>query len=306
MGSFIIGTYGDFFYKIILQNEKLTIEQATPAKNPTYIAKSDSGKLYTVYRTTESGGVAVYDEVGQMQQVIETVGKGPCHLHLNANQTRLYASHYHEGLVVEHQLNNQGAIIHSIHHPFLGQKQAKMHWCGTFSDGSFVCADLGNNRLYISNEVLQLPDNTGLRHVVILNDETLYCVGEYSGTVYAVKKSPSGWDNVDSCETTTSNEDAGAAAIRLSPCERYIYISLRSSNEIVLIAKDPSLHVVSRQQLKGNGPRDFAISSCGGYCVVANQHSGTVDVYARNPHGGELSRWITDIHISQAVCVLTC
>lgn len=87
-----------------------------------------------------------------------------------------------------------------------------------------------------------------------------------------------------------------AAAVHLSDDGRFLYASNRGEdNHIAVYAVDAGsgrLSALQRRSTEGKGPREFALSPDGRHVVVANQHSNTLVVIARDPRSGLLGETV--------------
>lgn len=182
-------------------------------------------------------------------------------------------------------------------------------------DGRYVfAADLGADKVYAyrydparsaerplqaaPTPWLQLPAGSGPRHLLFAADgRHAYLTLEMSGEIVAL-------DHDDGRLTATQTlaldpgrrEGNAAAALHLSDDGRFLYASNRGEdNHIVVYAVDRDdgrLRALQRRASEGRGPREFALAPDGRFLLVANQHSGTVVVIARDPASGELGQTV--------------
>jgi 6-phosphogluconolactonase len=84
------------------------------------------------------------------------------------------------------------------------------------------------------------------------------------------------------------NGGASAAAIRMHPSTRTLWISLRASPSLLGFRLDPNgmLGMTEIISLESGEPRDFAISPDGRWLVTANQNANDIVVIELDPSTG--------------------
>ena len=99
----------------------------------------------------------------------------------------------------------------------------------------------------------------------------------------------------------------GAAAIRLSSDQRFLYVSNRGHNSITVFAVSPDGRNLSElQQIStaGDFPRDFNFDLTEHFILVVNQNSSNGTLYSRDAKTGLLTEIQRDIPTPEAVNVL--
>ncbi|EAR52056.1 3-carboxymuconate cyclase-like [Oceanicola granulosus HTCC2516] len=158
-------------------------------------------------------------------------------------------------------------------------------------------ADLGTDRLvaYERTETgahprpdldTALPPGTGPRHFVFSADgRRVYVVGELIAAVTSLSYAPeTGRMEVLAAEPLAPAGGAPVqpAGIVLHPDGRHLLVSVRLSEEIVVLAldgPDATARTVSRHPAGGTTPRDLTVSPSGRHLLVANQDSSRVVVW---------------------------
>ncbi len=93
----------------------------------------------------------------------------------------------------------------------------------------------------------------------------------------------------------TSNAFTGVkngAEIAVSRDGRFVYVENRAENELVVYrvnGESGMLSLIQRTSSGGEKPWGFAIHPSGKWMLVANQHSGKVNVFVIDPASGRLS-----------------
>src|SRR5690606_5072735 len=101
-----------------------------------------------------------------------------------------------------------------------------------------------------------------------------------------------------------SNGEA-ASAIRLSPDERFLYVSCRRQNKIAIFALSHAQpEWIGVVDTGGQFPRDFVLSRDGKWLLVANQHSHNVVSFRRDRQTGLLSPSGFSCQVGSPVCLL--
>ncbi len=190
------------------------------------------------------------------------------------------------------------------------QQGPHVHAAVSAPDGRHVfAADLGADRVHAyrydparsaerpllaaQEPFLQLPPGSGPRHLVFAADgRHAYLSLEMSGEVAVLAHADGRLRIVQTLALDPQGREAAAAAVHLSADGRFLYASNRGEdNHIVVYAVDPAdgrLSLLQRRSSEGRGPREFALAPDGRHLIVANQHSGSLVVIARDPHSGLL------------------
>lgn len=137
-----------------------------------------------------------------------------------------------------------------------------------------------------------------------------YCIEELSGMVSVYRY---GNGRLDSLQRITAHytrrkgDNYGGADIHTSPDGRFLYVSTRmDENIIVTFAIDPVsglLRKIAHQSAGGNHPRNFVIDPTGRYLLVANQMSNNIVVFERNVQTGLLKRTGTELTMPAPSCL---
>jgi 6-phosphogluconolactonase len=215
---------------------------------------------------------------------------------------------------------------------------------------------------------LDFPQGTGPRHGIFTRDgQTLFVVSELSNElfVFAVGKklatkslklakvsemqnlklqadqaTPNDFLTLISAQPLLepNNLPAAAAAIRLSPDEKFLYVSVRERNVICvfkLTATYPKVtadvtsqdepatmsaeKVLPHQKITashltatkiqeiscgGEHPRDLVLTPDGRFVLAVNRYPGSIVSFRRDPVSGKLGQQISSINIPQAVSVV--
>lgn len=306
-------------------------------KNPTYLTLSrDRRRIYGVEEMAEAenSGVFVLDiGNGRNRPVLSghvpAHGGAPCHIALDEENSLLMVSNYVGGNLVSYVLDAQGlpqnepVLINrrpaSV--PPSGREVVSHVHQAVFSPSGrhvLVC-DLGANEIarYPIREgqvspdadaVLSCGDGTQPRHLVFSADgRHAYIVNELANSVSVCRyDEETGLSPLQ--ETPTLPGDfAGtshAAAIRLHPNGRFVYVSNRGHDSIAafaIAASGDRLELVGIYPSGGRIPRDFVIDPSGRFLICANQDSHSLATFSLDPCTGELVDLVTRFEIGSPV-----
>ena len=98
-----------------------------------------------------------------------------------------------------------------------------------------------------------------------------------------------------------------AAAIRLSPDQKYLYTSNRGHNSLVsfkISANGLDLEQLQTIKTQGDFPRDFQFDLTGNYVLVPHQKSNDVTVLKYNALTGYLTFLNNDVQVPEGTCIL--
>lgn len=325
---------GIYEFDLIGKNAQAHLENIRNIVNisgPTYF-KVDKNLLFSIAKTDSEGGIVSYmlndDHAQKIDQILMT-GSSPAYLGINKQANLLYSANYHTGIVCVYRYDNEGhlTLLDSLQHtnktlgPKKEQDSAHPHYFDVTPAGNLVVCDLGNDSLTFyklnDNDKLekladyQMPAGFGPRHLVFAaNRPYMFVVGELSSSVAVINYDESNWNFnlIHRYSTIPANFSShnGAAAIRISNDNRFLYVSNRGHNSICVfkIESDFSLSLAQRISTFGDFPRDFNWDESEKYVVVANQESDNATLYIRNAETGYLSVIQQDISVPEGTCVL--
>ena len=250
--------------------------------------------------------------------VVSSGGADPCHLLLAPDARTLYVTNYTSGSVGVLPLDADGAfaratiavggpvqvLTHTGTGPDPDRQEGPHAHSAAFAPGGahLLVADLGTDELrryriepggLLTPDGISatLPPGTGPRHLVAVPGGLLYVVGELDVTVRVLR-----WDGATATATLVQTLPATTARPVSSPVNLpahlvldgdRLLVSVRGADVISTFAVDPPtglLTVAGEVASGGAWPRHFAVIDSvidgvpDGVCVVAHQHSGTVDV----------------------------
>ena len=304
---------------------------------PSYLAMGPAREVLLAVNEVDvrgSGTVESWRILGDTLAFInrsETGGAHPCYVTVNADGWVLTAN-YSGGNTALHRLREDGTLsplLSTLEHEGGGShpRQTAPHAHSAYFDpgtprgvisvdlGSndlkFSLIDILNNRLdYREQPVLRMAEAAGPRHMAVrAGGAVLYVVNELNSTVTVVRRDVDSSYAAGPSLSTLPADFSGTnycADIHLSPDHRFLYVSNRGHNSIAIFAvsdADGSLRPVAFESVRGDWPRNFAITSDGAFLVVANQKSKNIVSFKRDGNTGKLS-FIDSISAPTPVCIL--
>lgn len=248
-------------------------------------------------------------------------GTGVCHV--NAVGERVCVANYVTGTLASYTVEEEGekAVITEVAtvehsgggsnaHAFR-QDAAHPH-CVTPVPGNeeiVLACDLGQDRVYVYHltgkewalqSTLQCTPSSGPRHITMTSDGAfafIVCELDLSVILCQCDKSSGALTVIQRIEIFAEGliDNCTAAAIRLSPDERNLYVSTRTTDFIVgfHFSRDDDntakLERFTAMPTKGVTARDFAIHPSGEYLIASNGDSDTLIVFAVDVSTGELT-----------------
>ncbi|GFK30914.1 hypothetical protein ScFU149_10300 [Streptococcus canis] len=308
------------------QMGKLTdVKLFSKVENPNYLAISERGNLYTIFKEATSGGVLALTSQGQEINRVGEKGFSLCHITLDPNRRLLYGASYHQGMIVVYRIMPDGSLVladqikHKGAGPHPHQEQSHAHFVGLTPDKYLVTCDLGTDSVttYAVSAEGQLNQianyqsqaGAGSRHLVFHpNEKIAYLLCELNARVEVLVYDGCGYfERLQTVSTLPPNFQGfnACAAIRLSQDGRFLYTSNRGHDSLAVfkVRKDGQLEYLETVKTNGKCPRDFTISPDQNHLIVAHQDSDNVTIFKRHDQTGKLTLLSTDIIIPEAVCV---
>lgn len=327
-----IGTYTDGssegIYKLQFNQktgELSHLQLAMATENPSFIAYSPNKKY--LYAVSESLGGSVssfkIQENGLLKFLnkVSSNGTGPCHISLNKQGNKAVVSNYRGGSAAIYSISRDGKLNEAsqIFEYNTADKASHAHSAQFFRDELYI-ADLGMNAVYqykLKNNSYELAtpsifktyENPGPRHFALTkNGQFIYIINEYGSSVTSVKKTDSGFKQIDYDTTLDENYEGknACADIHLSKNELYLYGSNRGENSIVVFKRnkfDGTLEKIQTASVHGDWPRNFTLDPTGKFLLVANQKSQNISVFSIDASTGTLT-FLHDVKVPTPVCLL--
>lgn len=205
------------------------------------------------------------------------------------------------------------------------QEAPHAHMTRVSPDNRFVfVSDLGTDKIYsyqfdaengkllpsTQGEVKLIP-GAGPRHFDFHpNGKSFYLVEELFSTVGQFEyQSTTGNLKIvkDSIPTLAPGftEKNATADIHILPNGRFLYVSNRGANTIVVYAiqTDGSLKHIGEHSTQGKTPRNFVIDRKGEFLMVGNQESDNIVMYRINLKTGKLTQLPNTVKVKSPACL---
>jgi 6-phosphogluconolactonase (EC 3.1.1.31) len=337
-----VGTYtkkeSKGIYSFVLDAEKGKIEDVKNVAeigSPTYLAISEDNRyLYAVAKEGDKGGLAAYRihrEKNELEEINRQLADGPspCYVAVDRACRLVMSANYHKGTVDAYWTRDDGGlhpIAFTVQHEGSGpdkdrQEKAHVHFAGFTPDERYIITvDLGIDRLDTYewrdgqlHEVssLGVKPGSGPRHLAFHpNGRIAYLMTELSSEVIVLKydRDHGSFSEVQYISTIPEgySQTNQGSAIHVSSDGRFVYAANRGHNSIVIFRTDEKtgcLTYVDHVPTEGNWPRDFVLDPSEQYLVAANERSGNLTLFKRDPETGGLSLRQAGISVPEAVCV---
>jgi 6-phosphogluconolactonase len=260
-----------------------------------------------------------------------SASKGTCHVALDRTGRVLLAADYGGGTASSYQVANGklSPVVWSEHYTAHGpnadrQEAAHAHFASFSPDNRFAYInDLGGDSIHIytlDTATAQLtPAGTyhsapgaGPRTLHFHPDgHTAYSLNELDSTVDVLE-----WHKADGSLTLVKTihllpagwkGDTHACDTVISRDGKSVYFANRGNNTIYFFHADAqtgALTLADQYDCGGKIPRNFTLDPTERWLLVANQVSGNVSVFARNPATGALAKQGKSIPVPTPMCIV--
>ena len=305
---------------------------AAEVGSPSFVTLRPDGKvLYAVGETSgkDGGGVFAYTvdaKTGELTRLDQSTsgGAGPCHCVVSPDGSKLLVANYSGGSWKLFDLAADGKFAGGAFTQLEGSgpnkaRQDKPHGhCGAFApDGkSFYVVDLGTDHVWRyptettadKFEPIALPPGSGPRHIALDPAGGLaFVCGELDSTANVVKLShgskPAVVQSLSTLPGGKPVKGNSTAEVVRHPSGKFVYVSNRGHNSIAAFGWDgqkltPLGHATAGIKV----PRNFNLSPCGEWLLVANQDGGDVCVFKVGADGLPTPTG-TAVTVGKPVCV---
>lgn len=342
VGTYTKDGYGDaegiYVYRFDPASGGLTLVQTVDGvTNPSFLTLAASGDFLYADNELAEGRASAFarDPKSGTLRFLNTHpshGADPCYISLDPSGRFALVTNYSGGTLAVFPIAADGSLeaaSHVVPHDGSGpnpqrQEGPHPHMIAPSPDGSFIIAtDLGTDSIYLyrldpntgrltpgGGRPGKAPAGGGPRHFGFSPDaKTLYGLNELgsSVTVYAYD-ADSG--SLQAGQTVSSLPDGftgenTCAQLVVAPDGRFVYASNRGHDSIAVwpVRPDGSLGPATQTPSGGKTPRNFNIDPSGAWLLAANQESGNLVSFRRDPATGALTQ-ITETASPSPVCVI--
>ncbi|WP_144139633.1 lactonase family protein [Paraburkholderia sp. BCC1884] len=301
----------------VAQGLKSTWVAAHPELPILYAVDDDSSKEGSITAYAVDRGTGALNKLNASL----TGGRGTTYLQFDIPSATLLGANFNSGSVSSVAVNadgSMGALVSTIAETGSGpnrrQTSAHAHSVAIDPSGRYALVpDLGADRVFIyrfdrtthslsqeqgdAPHAFIAPPGAGPRHLTFSADgRFVYLLTELSSEIMVLR-----WDAAHAQLTfvqalpTSSETFQGAksgAELALSRDGRFVYVEDRGENALVVYrvnVRSGELSPIQRTSSGGEKPWGFAIDSSGKWLLVANQRSGTVNVFSIDPVTGKVA-----------------
>lgn len=302
------------------------LELVAAEPNPTFIAFSEKGNLYSVGAQDGKGGIASFTADFQPLNHVVEEGAPLCYVSVDDKRQLVYGANYHKGQVLVYKIEADGQLslidqdIHEGKGPHENQASPHVHFADLTPDQYLITCDLGTDSLHtyeVSDQGkltllhhYQTAPGAGPRHLVFHpHHKIAYLINELNATIDVLFYDGMGeFEHFQTVSTLPEDYDGQkwASAIKLSADGKFLYASNRAHNSIAVfeVIADGSLKLIEIVPTDGLNPRDFTLSPDQHYLIAAHQDSPNATVFKRDPETGRLSSLSHDFYVPEAVCTV--
>ena len=302
------------------------LELVAAEPNPTFIAFSEKGNLYSVGAQDGKGGIASFTADFQPLNHVVEEGAPLCYVSVDDKRQLVYGANYHKGQVLVYKIEGDGQLslidqdTHEGKGPHENQARPHVHFADLTPDQYLITCDLGTDSLHtyeVSDQGkltllhhYKTAPGAGPRHLVFHpHHKIAYLINELNATIDVLFYDGMGeFEHFQTVSTLPEDYDGQkwASAIKLSADGKFLYASNRAHNSIVVfeVIADGSLKLIEIVPTDGLNPRDFTLSPDQHYLIAAHQDSPNATVFKRDPETGRLSSLSHDFYVPEAVCTV--
>lgn len=305
-------------------------------ENPSFLALHPNGRMLYAVNETANGmvtGFAIGPGTGALTRVSAkpSGGDAPCYVSVHPSGRAVLVANYDSGTVALLKTDADGGLANAgtvdVHHgsgPRPEQQSAHAHCILPDPSGRYaLAADLGADRVFVyqlhledgslqhleSGDAVMRP-GAGPRHLALHPTMSLvYVASELDSTLSTLR-----WDRdratltpVDTRSTLPADwtGDNAVADVHVSASGRHVYVSNRGHNSIAVFSLAASGTPTLDQVVPcgGDWPRNFALDPSGRCLLVANQHSNSIVVFARDETSGRLTLTGQTLALPSPVCL---
>jgi len=290
------------------------------------------------YKESATGGVSAFSiarDNGALTRLNEqsSEGSAPCYVSVDRSGQVVLVANYIGGSVAVLPIQANGAIgpaTHVVQHTGKGpnaERQEAPHAHCILPDPTnrfALAADLGVDRVYVYRLDLDgkslrhvgggdgvMRSGAGPRHIAFHPTLPLvFVANELDSTVVTLRfDAERGKLSRLDTRSTLPEKWTGTnypADIHVASSGRTLYVSNRGHNSIVVFSVVESTGALALEQVvstEGDWPRNFSLDPTARWLLVANQRSGSVVVFGRDPDNGRLTPTRQRIAIPSPVCL---
>lgn len=279
---------------------------AYEAPDAKYLSLRDGWLAAPVLR--DRGAGVLLRKLGE-GQAREAFSESVTACHVAQDGRRVYTANFHEGTILAYDKPALTLAARMETAPKAGCHQVLLH-----GDLLLVpCLELDAIRLFHRDTFapmgeIPFPAGSGPRHGVFNREHTrLFVAGQRSFSVHSLRVDGNRFfmEGVFPVLPGLAAPGDETAAIRLSPDERFLYVSTRGPDLITVFrVADGALSPVQYAPSGGRHPRDFILSRDGRFLLAANRFQGGIVCFGRDRESGGIGPVLGRAELPQAVSLV--
>jgi 6-phosphogluconolactonase len=340
--NFLLGTYtnenskGIYRYALQTDGSLDSVGLVVESIQPSFLAYTkDRDYVLAVNEVNDQDGKGTVESFAVKGDSLTQINKQssggahPCHINVDARGYVL-TSNYSGGNIGMHQLATDGQLSELLFvEEHNKEKDAKAHAHSAWFYGdedAVVSVDLGTNELWFSEidkatntlkaqdpARLFIKEGAGPRHLTFHpNGQWAYVINELNSTVSLISvadpENNREWEQIAAYSTLPEgySEDSFCADIHISQDGKFVYASNRGHNSLAIFGVNPNdgtLALLGHESIRGDWPRNFALSPDDAFVIVANQRSNNLVAFKRDTETGLLT-FTSEINAPTPTCIL--
>lgn len=279
------------------------IENILPWKDSKYL--SVLGNDFVSIIKKDKAGIGLWHM--ERNEIEEVLNEDITSCYVTQDQDHIYTANYHEGTLSIYAKKDHLHLEKRI----LVKEYAGCHQIILYKHYLVVpCLLLDQVMVFDRDQddalvkKISFPKGSGPRHGVFDSQNRLYLVSELSNQLFIFQVDEEANAHVQTViDLVPEEEKAAAAAIRMSKDERFLYISIREINQ-VLVYDIKQKAIIQRIAARGDHPRDIALSPDDAYLFIANRLTNTIVVWKRDQETGLMTSCLNEMKAVEAVSIV--
>ncbi|MEG0093080.1 MAG: beta-propeller fold lactonase family protein [Erysipelotrichaceae bacterium] len=227
---------------------------------------------------------------------------------IKQDENRIYSANYHEGnIMIYEKLEDHIDFIKKIDvkdkagcHQIIFYKEYFLVPC-LFLDQILIFHKEDNCFI----KAINFPKGSGPRHGVFNKDMTIfYVLSELSNEIFKFEVNHLDFVLIEQLSLIEKDVDGEGAVIILTEDEKYLYISIRSVDEIIVVSLNHKMQVIQRKSCGGKHPRDFIYAAKQHCLIIANRYSNLIVSIRVNDKTGLLENQLSEQFVPEPLCVI--
>ena len=313
-------------------------ETVSGAANPSFLAIDPTNRFVYAANETDPGVVSAFHRDlndGGLHELNQEASHGaaPCYISIDKPGRYAMVANYGDGTIAAYPIGEDGHLqpasdvitATGAGHDPDRQDGPHAHMIAPAPDGRHVLAtDLGLDTITVydldtdsgrlvpgsaEGAVAHAEPGDGPRHLAFSPDgATVYVINELGNTISSYAFVDGGLTLRQTVSTLPDgfSGDNTTAQIAVTPDGLHVYGSNRGHDSLAIFAagEDGQLTPLGHQATGGQSPRNFALDPTGAWLLTANQLSGTIVVFRRDPETGLLTQTGDPVEVPSPVAIL--